>query len=48
MGIEALCSIVQLESDPVCAFIIPPSRTSLTHLSIDERLDKVAKIAYTA
>ena len=48
MGIEALCIIVQLECDSVCAFIIPPLRTSLTHLSIDERLDKVAKIACTA
>ena len=48
MGIEALCGIVQLESDPVCAFIISPARTSLTHLSIDELLGKVAKVACLA
>ena len=38
-------NFVQLESDPVCAFIIPRSWTPLIHLSIDESLGKVAKIA---
>ena len=34
----------QLESDAFSAFIVPCSRTSLTDLSVDERLGKVAKI----
>jgi len=38
--IWALKHVAQLESDPVYAFIIPPSRTSLTHLSVDARLGK--------